>query len=320
MVYNPVNDSIYASVESIGPLAHTVTTINPHTGAIEASAAVGYYPGHLALSDDGQFLYVAIDGSGLITRFNIAAAVPDLSFPAGVDKYDGTLFAGDIQVLPGNPHAIAVSRRFDPRTSPPFQGVAIFDDGTPRPNVTSHLSSPATNVIRFAGSPSVLYGLDTEDTGAYFVTLSVDESGCAYKNSTSIFSDGRIPSDYITRIDIVDGLMYTIFGQVYDPVAMMLATPFSPGCIGGGCGCVVPDPQAGKVFFLTGDAAGRDVLEIFDQHTFAQVGSIAIPDIYFSDTFTTVCLRYGEKGFAFAATERLPENAREDYVVLMELP
>ena len=67
--------------------------------------------------------------SSTVRRFNISTMSPEIEFPLeGGDQFFGSRSAGQIKVLPGNPHAIAVSLRYAD-VSPAFAGVAIFDDG-----------------------------------------------------------------------------------------------------------------------------------------------------------------------------------------------
>jgi hypothetical protein len=119
-----------------------------------------------------------------------------------------------------------------------------------------------------------------------------------------------------------DGLLYGTSGAAYDPVEMTVRGKydFATNCLWPQCGCVVPDSSTGRVFVLTSDDVGEDIIKVFDQGTFMQIGSFPIPGIRFDDTFTDVCLRWGENGFAFEATEYLKGGMRADYVVLVELP
>ena len=65
LVYDQARQRIYASVPSSGGArANTVTLIDPSTGALGPSVFVGSEPGKLAMSDDGQYLYVGLDGAG----------------------------------------------------------------------------------------------------------------------------------------------------------------------------------------------------------------------------------------------------------------
>src|SRR6266849_1799221 len=73
LVYDPGTRRIYASVpSSAGANGNSITAIDPVTGAIGPSVFIGSEPGKLALSDDGRYLYVALDGAAAVRRFNLA--------------------------------------------------------------------------------------------------------------------------------------------------------------------------------------------------------------------------------------------------------
>src|SRR5262245_29634822 len=67
IVFDPVSQRIYASVPSrAGSNGNSITVVNPELGTIGPSVFIGSEPGKLAVSGDGQFLYVALAGSAAI--------------------------------------------------------------------------------------------------------------------------------------------------------------------------------------------------------------------------------------------------------------
>src|SRR5438477_6676539 len=82
LIYDRWNQTIYASIPSRGGIsANSVVPLNPETGTLANAIPVGIDPRRMALSDDGQFLYVGLDGEGAIRRTNIASQSPELRFP-----------------------------------------------------------------------------------------------------------------------------------------------------------------------------------------------------------------------------------------------
>src|SRR5205807_1842585 len=79
LVYDRRRGKIYASVPSQGGAVpprsgapgNTVTVIDPITATIGPSIFVGSEPGKLALSDDGRYLYVALDGAAAVRRIDL---------------------------------------------------------------------------------------------------------------------------------------------------------------------------------------------------------------------------------------------------------
>src|SRR5262249_20849188 len=95
-----------------------------------------------------------------------------------------------------------------------------------------------------------------------------------------------------------DGLMYTGTGRVFDPETRQLKGTFAnipqPAL-------VLPDPAAGRVFFLTepGYQGPRQLLA-FDRRTFLPAGSLDIPGVT-GEAYGLVA--WGAAGFAFRTDE-----------------
>lgn len=137
IIYNPQDQMIYASrPSSAGSEGNSITRINPLTGEVGASVYVGSEPNKIALSDNGQTLYVTLDGAYAVRRYNTLTQTPGIQFPVGrgpsVNANDAPYIAGDIAVVPGNPDLLAVAR-INPGISPPGAGVAIYNNGVRLP-------------------------------------------------------------------------------------------------------------------------------------------------------------------------------------------
>src|SRR5262249_426415 len=64
LVYDPVTKRIYASLgSSAGANSDSIAVIDPVTGAVGPFIPVGSNPGKIAISDNGQNLYVGLDGA-----------------------------------------------------------------------------------------------------------------------------------------------------------------------------------------------------------------------------------------------------------------
>ena len=124
LIYDTNGQTMYASVLG-NPGA--VVPINPLTATVGTAISVGHDPVKLARSDDGQFLYVGLDGTNDVQRVNLSTQSVNLTFSLG-NAALGPIFAEDIEVLPGAPQSVAISRRYK-GFSPRHTGVAIYDDG-----------------------------------------------------------------------------------------------------------------------------------------------------------------------------------------------
>lgn len=105
IAYDAVTQMIYASVPSTGPVgrANTVTPINPATGALGASIAVGANPNVLAVSDDGQFLYVGHQAAATISRISLATQTVGLQISIPPVESFGAQRPGTLMCYPAIP-------------------------------------------------------------------------------------------------------------------------------------------------------------------------------------------------------------------------
>jgi len=283
IIYDPLSKKIYASIPSrAGAIGNSITVIDPETGSIGPSIFVGSEPNKLAISDNGQFLYVALDGAAAVRRFNISTQAAELQFSLGSDSFFGPYYAEDIEVLPRNPNAIAIARKYKGVT-PRAAGVSIYDDGIQRPNTTpGHFQG--SNVIEFSATASKLYGFNGETTGFDFHRMTVDASGVSLIDDTS-----NLISGFEVDIRFEGGLIYATSGLVINPETLTIVGTFPAQ------GLVRPDSNSGRVFFLTENGTAF-ILHAFDQNTFLSLGSLDIQGV--SGTPSSL-IRWGTTGLAF---------------------
>src|SRR5262249_40994196 len=154
MVYDPYSRLIYASVPSAaGMNGNSIALIDPVTANVGPYIFIGSEPNKLALSDDGKYLYVGLDGVAGVRRLNLATRAPDPIFQLGSDPFFGLYYPEDMEVRPGRPDEVAVSLKrlgFSPRHG----GVALYVNGVKRPNMTQ--DHTGSNVIEFCSSTAWL--------------------------------------------------------------------------------------------------------------------------------------------------------------------
>jgi trimeric autotransporter adhesin len=280
LVFNPADGRIYASIPSrAGVLGNRIAAIDPQTGAITSSIPVGSEPRKLALADDGRTLYVGLDGAGAVRRVDLVKQTAELQFSLGrqglFDVGTGPNFAGDIKVLPGHPESVAVARTAYAGT-PRGTGVAVYDNGVPRPQILKYFSG--NNVIAFGELPSRLYGYDQEETTFEFRRMTVAASGVLPGDSISGLISGVVDIQYD------HGRIYTSSGLIVDPEAATVvgqfpgipSQPFGPGPVVP----VLPDSAARRVYFVIAGGPGLQ-LQAFDPQTRARLGAVDVPSISF---------------------------------------
>jgi Calx-beta domain len=281
LVYSALTGKLYASIPgSAGSGGNSIAAIDPTTGVVGTPTFVGSEPNKLALSDDGHNLYVSLDGSLAIRRFDTLTNTPGLQFSLGQDSFFGRYSVSDFAVAPGNPDLLAVARIYL-GVSPPEAGVAVFDNGVRRTNVgPGHISG--SDFLAFSASASKLYGTG-QSSG--LTTMAIDASGVTVSFAGTLASGARIKFS--------NGKIFSSLGHIINPDSNTLLGTFT----GVNTRAFVPDTTAGRAYYLTtGPSSGTLSLKAFDINTFLSVGSLTIPGV---SGLPTSLVRWGANGLAF---------------------
>jgi hypothetical protein len=279
LVFSQATQALYASVpSSAGAGGNSITKITPETGVVGPAVFVGSEPNKIALALDGQTLYVHLDGANAVRRFNVVTETAGLQF-----NTNSTQSPLDMQVVPGLPQSVALSRRdFS-------DGVVIFDDGVQRPKTGGGFFSLET--IDFGFNASTLYGTKRGD----LVKLLVDSSGVTTSTVTSQLVGGNA-----NAFEFSGGRLYS-FGRVVDPEARTWLgifqgiDAFSPA--------LVVDDLLHRAFYAF--ESGPDVVIAgFDTNTFLPVGSIRLPSVFGAPVNL---VRWGANGLAFNTVSPSPQ-------------
>jgi hypothetical protein len=268
----------------------SITPLDPVTGTLSQPIPVGNGPFKLALSDNKQFLYVGLDGEAAVQRVDLATQTAGLTFSLGSDPFFGPFNVEDMEVLPGSPQSIAISRKYK-SVSPRHAGVAIYDNSVQRPTTTpGHTGS---NVIEFSASASKLYGYNQETTEFGFRRMTVDAFGVTVLDVFDSFMGDLISGGVDIKFD--GGRIYTTSGRVIDPEARTVVGTFS----GATSLSVRPDAVLGRVFFLIPTGGPTVKVSAYDLNTLQFLGSENIPGVT-GDPGNLI--RWGSKGLAFRTT------------------
>ena len=290
LAYDSTRQRLYVSIwhdDSSHP--NTVAVIDPSTGSIETTISVDADPNRLAISRDGQYLFVGTDSNGSVTAIDLPTRTVAYKFSLGTDPLYGTMVAGDIQAMPGSPDTVAIARKF-PNVSPPHAGVAIFDHGIQRPTTTPYLSS-GVDLIAFSDDPSVLYGMDNTISDFAFVRMKVTTAGISVLDT----SNNLLGFGYYHLMAYDAGRVFATNGAVADPANLSLVGQFPLEQL---ANSVVPDAASDNVYFLlpaSGVTGAR--LVAYDRNTLLKVASLDVTTPSSSETYDLV--KCGDQGFAF---------------------
>jgi sugar lactone lactonase YvrE len=271
LVYSEATQNIYASIpSSVGSNGNSILRINPQSGELGPFTFIGSEPNKIAPSSDGQTLWVHLDGANAARRFDTVTQTPGLQFSTGTPRVQ------DMEVVPGTPGSLALTKLFG-------GGVFIYDDGVQRANTGS--SFPQVGPLEFGANPSILYGYNNASSSFDFVKYLVDASGATQSTVTGALVTGN-------SMKFSNGLIYSGAGRVADPENRTLVGTFTGAGFAQG---MAVDAANHRVFYLTADGTNV-VLRAFDSDTFLPTGSVTLPLVGNSPVNL---VRWGTNGLAF---------------------
>jgi hypothetical protein len=307
MVYNPVNGLLYVSVPSSAgaPYGNSVVSVDPETGTLGTPIAVGSEPDRLAVTADGKYLWVGLDGASAVRKVDLTAGAAGLQFSLGGNNaiYATPPTALALAALPGATDSVVVA------TS---SKLAIYDSGTVRgtgANVTAYaLQTDATRGEIYAGQ-----------SGSYSV-YTYSASGLTQKATAS---NGTYVTSSDDDMQVAGGRTYTDMGTVYDAEGGTLLGTFYAAGTTVAQGPTVADTTLGRVFILDNPQGnsgiyGYSQIQSFNTADFTAASSAAIPVSVSGTSNNSVAshlTRWGTNGLAFqtaAAVYSLRSNIVKD--------
>ena len=277
-----------------GDNANTITLLNPVTGELGPSVAMPDMPGELALSDDGQYLYVEIPYQSEVRRFKLPDFAFDLAIPLGKTPSGSPLSVGDMAVMPGSGRTVAIAKSFDTNSNEPWE-LGIYDDNVARP-VTIRLGYDPINGIMidhlaWGTNPARFYGASNSAQHLSLYTLNVGADGPSIATTTAGLAGGAL--------NFHEGLLYTDRGRIYDPVSQIILGEIrAPE--GGQNVAVIPrgsTPFVVSSWFA--DGTRRAQLGVYDISTLSQLRALKLhPDMASS---LRKSLRWGDEGVVLSS-------------------
>jgi hypothetical protein len=211
LIADPAGTLLYASVgPDAAEYANSVIAIDPYSGSVTRSRVLGRAPNALAVSGDGRFLYVGIDGAGTVQRLRLPSMDLDLTISLGQSPlYQLPYTAGLIRVSPAQPATVAVTRVLPNISSSRLGGVVILDDAVQRPIVAGGEASTTgflfPSSLAWNDDGSSLYALDTFSNS--LVSLAVSDAGVSLGARLGSVIDlvGALRFDKVNRLLSSDG-------------------------------------------------------------------------------------------------------------------
>jgi hypothetical protein len=297
MVYNPTNGLLYVSVpSSAGPAyGNSVVSVDPQTGAIGTPVRVGAEPNKLAITDDGKFLWVALDGAAAVRKVDLTTGTAGLQFGyggnGGIYQAPGAVTA--LLALPGSDNSVVVSTNGNYTTA-----IGIYDNGLFRGTPSTTYNYSSYQALQADGSRSEIYAA----SGSTYMVYTYSAGGLTQKTTAS---NGTYTNYSPADLQITGSRAYTDVGKVYDSESgALLGTFYQSGTIVAG-GPTTADTTLGKAFVL--DSATQygsiNQIQIFNLSDFNPTSSSVIPiTVAQTSSSLSTMVRWGTNGLAFRSS------------------
>jgi uncharacterized repeat protein (TIGR01451 family) len=308
IVYDPFSRNIMATVGSgsSSVKGNSVVAIDPVTATIGTPVAIGSQPTELALTDDGQILYVILSGSQSVARYNMLTQQQEYTYTVPANSsFDGGIALRGIATQPGTENTIALDLAA-------FTGNAIydFDPANQTAAIRGQASGPYSgSCIKFLDAGDLL-AFDTDTSGATFDHYSVTAAGFTYYDYSQ-YSESTL--NEFGCFQLSGGLAFANAGGVANP-ATSPATQLGvySGNQGGEFSTVqnvAPDTSLQSVFFLQtlpdandDNQYGFNAITAFNEFSFLPQLTIPVDFSAFEGTGTSYSpvdfIRWGQDGLA----------------------
>lgn len=185
MLYDSVSSRILLSIPSIDNInGNSIGYIDPGNAVLAGYYFIGSEPNPLAITENGKYLYVGLDGASNVKKFNIKTHLSELTFSLGYHWAFGTFRANNISCKPGTDTDVAVARVSGGNA----MGVAIYSNGKKyRDTISYYPQTP--DVVHFDTSLR-LYGYENSSSGYRFFTMPVDNNGVSISSQLSYLFNG----------------------------------------------------------------------------------------------------------------------------------
>ena len=307
IAWDATHGTIYASLPSSDTNGNSVVAIDPVTGTVGTPQSAGSEPDPLAISGDANFLYVGLDGTGVVERFNLPGLTLDTSLTLQLPNVQtfGQQIALSLAVAPGSPHTIAAILGNYSWSPPNTGGTVIYDDATLRPVNIPYYDADDSSV-QWGKSASVLYANDAFDTGNDLFVMSVNATGLTLTSDYGYL----VPTSYgKIHYDQGSGYIYADGGRVVDPATGNDAGIFDlSAMVGDYSPLCAADTQNGVVYFLGQtsaqySAASGVTIQAFDAKGYQLLATLPVST---TSGFPSAFMRWGNAGLAFTTA---PPNA-----------
>jgi hypothetical protein len=293
VVWDAAHGLLYASVQATSTDPARIVAIDPKTGLIQGSAALASEGGRLAISDDGNTLYVGMRTVGIVKRLTLPELTSDIDLTLPSVNVLGQTYAYDLTVAPNQPGTVAISLHSSgwPSIAGSDAGVAVFDDAVMRPQIGNGFNSVGPPSSRFATWGDTAATLYSSGSGGFQV-LSVDVTGATAQTLTN-----TLPS--FSRLHYLAGRVYDEAGQTIDPQLAKSLGSLPPDVYRHKA---IPDGANSRFIALDDNGGTNTMINFYDLNTLAATQSLPILGYTLGLYDTPGLVAWGDHGIAYTTT------------------
>ncbi|MEM8954894.1 MAG: hypothetical protein AAGD22_12140 [Verrucomicrobiota bacterium] len=289
LLWNPSSQRLIVAIpEAADPvLGKRILALDPLTGLIDLDVGLPGDPNHIALSDNGQFLWLAYKTGGGVARVDLSTGLIDRSFTlsSGSTPFN----ALDIVVLRGTTESIAIGAG--------WEGVRIYDNGVQRPNTTGTYDG---SLVELSSDPATIYAYNREHTGFELFKIALDSNG-----ATTLLEQSDLISGFSLQMKSDGDFIYASTGRAINGESFSVDGTFP---LSGNATSVEPERSRKRVYF--GQA---QTIHGYNSDDYLLTWSKSFSDMLGSNTIQKL-ERWGEDGFAAALTGGRLAIIRTDYI------
>lgn len=251
ILYDPHRQRLYATVPShAGHGANSLVEIDPANGAIEDRWPMSSSPGKIARSDDGEFLYIALNEQGIILPFHLPTRRARTPFAWGLKFTNSAWRVRELKVLPHQPDSLVIS--FAPLVgNTNLDTMVLYRAGQPLKMVYR-----GGTVIHFSSDGSIIYTIDAPKPNQPLNLVLLKSTAQGLEPISSVTN--LLAS---SNLQVVGSYLYSGSGQIINLDTMRQELQ----CENLGSDCqVLAFPEGGRLFFLDGSNSGACSFKVYD--------------------------------------------------------
>lgn len=251
IVYDPYSRNIMATVNSTNS-PNSLVAINPDTATLGTPVPIGSAPTSMALTSDGQILYVILSGSESVARFNMLNQLAEYSYVPTGSNFGNSAQLRGVAAQPGSENTVALDLGEQ-------IGLGIFDFNPTAKTaaIRGQNTGPATGSCITFQDPSNLLAFDVDTSGQKLNHYNVTSAGFTYYDYSQ-FTQSSLNGFGCFKVN--GGLAFADVGGVANPttipatqlgyVPIGAAIGAGPGAYGNVINTVAPDTSLNTAFYF----------------------------------------------------------------------